>query len=89
MVEQLKFGDVEIEKKKFHSSKKIINIHEVYIEKILLSNEFAYAKNKEADLKYFIGHKTDKNRPLFIVLPEMAKFLHEFEERKHMSFLPF
>ena len=31
MVEQLKFGDVEIEKKKFHSSKKIINIDEVYI----------------------------------------------------------
>ena len=30
MVEQLKFGDVEIEKKKFHSSKKIINIDEVY-----------------------------------------------------------
>lgn len=31
IVEQLKFGDVEIEKKNFHSSKKIINIDEVYI----------------------------------------------------------
>ena len=32
MVQQLKFGDVEIEKKKFHSSKKIINIDELYME---------------------------------------------------------
>ena len=32
MVEQLKFGDVEIEKKKSHSSKKIINIDELYME---------------------------------------------------------
>lgn len=47
MVEQLKFGDVEIEKKKSHSSKKIINIDELYMENewiFWLPDEFAYDK---------------------------------------------
>lgn len=58
MIEQLKFGDVEIENEKFHSWKKVINIDEVDIGKICVSDEFANGKNKETDAKYFIGYKT-------------------------------
>ena len=48
MIEQfLKFGDIKIEKKKFHSSKKSVNVNKVYIEKTLVSNELAYGKNRK------------------------------------------
>ena len=40
MAEHLKFDDVGIEKKEFHSSKKSIDISGVDIEKLLVSNEF-------------------------------------------------
>ena len=52
-----KFGDVKIEKKKFHSSQKANNVNKVDIKKILVSNEFAYGKKEEADAKYFIGYE--------------------------------
>ena len=42
MVEHLKLYDTEIEKKKFHSSKKTINIDEVDMETLLVCDEFAY-----------------------------------------------
>ena len=46
MVEQfLKFGDIEIEKKKFHSSKESVNVNKVCIK--VVSNEFAYGKNRK------------------------------------------
>ena len=32
------------------------------IEKILISGEFAYGKNKEADAKYFIEYNTSKKQ---------------------------
>ena len=60
IVEQfLKIDSDEIEKKKIHFSKKAIN--NVGIEKISVSDEFAFDTNKEIDAKYFIGYKTDKS----------------------------
>lgn len=54
MVEQfLKFDSDGIEKKNFHSLFKAI-------EYILISNKFAYGRNKEIYTKYFIGYKTDE-----------------------------
>ena len=52
--------DVKIEKIKFHNSKEVIQVSDVDIEKILISDEFAYGKNKETGAKYFIGLKTGK-----------------------------
>ena len=52
-------------KEEASSSQKIINIDEVGIKKLLIPYEFFYGKNKEADGKYFIGHKNGKkNRRL-------------------------
>lgn len=62
LVEQfLKLGDVKFEKKNFHFAKKAINIGEVDIEKISLSIQFAYGKNKEVDTRQFLAYKTCKN----------------------------
>ena len=49
----LKFSDVEIEIKKFHYSKETIKIMWL-LKIILISDEFAYGKSKETDVKYFM-----------------------------------
>ena len=65
--EFLRFGHVEIEKREFCSSKKEIDVRDVDIDKILVSNEFAYRRNKETEVKYFTGYKTGKKiRPSVI-----------------------
>ena len=45
---------------KFYYFKKVIYVNNVDIEKILISDKFTYDKSKEANAKYFIGHKTGK-----------------------------
>ena len=81
MIEQLKFGDVEIENEKFHSWKKVINIDEVDNGKICVSDEFANGKNKGTDAKYFIGYKTgQKIRQLLITLPQISGCPNEVEK---------
>ena len=60
MIEKLIFGNTEIEKKKSHFSKKVIDVNMVDIEKISVSYEFVYDKNKETDAKYYTGNKTVK-----------------------------
>ena len=75
--EFLKFRDVEIQKKKFHFYKKMINIDEVDIEKTLISDEFAYGKTKDTNAKHLVGYKNGKTkiRPLYMKLPQIAGFL--------------
>ena len=60
--EFMKFGDVEIEKPKFHHSKEVIDVNDTDIKEILVSKEFAYRENKEIDAKSFIGYKTGKTK---------------------------
>ena len=57
-MEILKSVDVKIEKKKeFHCSKMVINVNNLDVKKLLVSDKFAYGKNKETNVKYFIGYK--------------------------------
>ena len=51
------FGDIEIENCKFHNSKDPINISNIGIEKIIISNKIFFG---EKDLKYFLGYKDDE-----------------------------
>ena len=65
MIQQfLKYAGDEIQKKNFHSSKKAVNVNNVNIEGILISDEFAHGKNKETDAKYFIGYQNDKKQTM-------------------------
>ena len=47
----LRFVNVEIEKKSFHSSNTAIDANEIDIQKILVPYGFAYGKNKNAGAK--------------------------------------
>ena len=50
----IKFGDTEIEKYKFHQHKAPISINKIDFNKIVVSNKVSFSKK---DFKYFIGYK--------------------------------
>ena len=53
----LKFGDIEIQKQKFHQDKGPISIKNIDINKIVVSNMVSFGKKR---VKYFTGYKDDK-----------------------------
>ena len=85
MEEIIKFGDIEIEKQKFHQYKEPILIKNRDINKIIVSNEVSFGKKR---CKYFIDYKDAKKlRPLCIFLLKMTAYRKYFDETKFMSFL--
>ena len=84
--EFLKFDDFKIEKIMFYCFKKAIMVNNVKVEKILISNEFAYGKNKETNGKYFIRYKNDdeKIRALVVKLPQMIGYPNEYRKTKYV-----
>ena len=85
MEEIIKFGDIEIEKQKFHQYKEPILIKNRDINKIIVSNEVFFGKKK---CKYFIDYKDAKKlRPLCIFLLKMTAYIKYFDETKFMSLL--
>ena len=81
----IKFGDIEIEKQKFHQQKGPISIKNVDINKIVVaSNDVSFGKE---GFKYFIGYKdATKSRRLCIFLQKMTAYRKDFDETKYMSF---
>ena len=79
----MRFGDAKIEKKECHSSKNSVDLRDIDIKKILVSNEFAYDKIKETESKYFTWYKMGKKiRPLFITVPQMSRYLNKVKKKK-------
>ena len=56
----IKFGDIEIEKQKFHQHKRPISIKNIDINKIVVSNKVSFGKK---GFKHLIGCKDAKIRP--------------------------
>ena len=70
----INFDDKKIGKSDFYKkNKKIFNIDDIDVDKILISKKEPYGKNNA--LKYFIGYNDDAIRPLFIRLPQMIFFM--------------
>ena len=83
---KLNFGDIEVSKKEFYNNKKAINLREVDINKIVVSNK---VKGNNETSKYFIGYVDDIDvvTPLCIILPQMSGYIKCFEGGgKNMSF---
>ena len=68
----INFEDKKINKSTFFKNKKLFNIHDLDVNKILVSH------------KYFIGHN-DVIRPLSIKLPQMIGYVKNFDDNKTMS----
>ena len=63
------FGDIGIEKQKFHQYKKPISKKYIDINKIVVCNKVSFSKK---GFKYFISYNKGKRiRPLCVFLPKM------------------
>ena len=75
----------KINKTTFYKNKKLFNIKDIYINKILVSKKESYGK--KISLKYFVGYNDDDTiRPLFIKLLQMIGYVKQFDSNKTMSF---
>ena len=82
----LKFNNIKVNKKKFHMSKKAIDLISVNINKIVVSDKL---NHNEDCFKFFIGYqKGEIIRPLCIILPQMTGCIKYLEYgTPNMSFL--
>ena len=81
----INFDDRKIKKSDFDKNKKVFQIDEVDVDKILVSKKEPYG-TKNA-LKYFIGYNdNDVIRPLCLRLPQMTGYTRKFDESATMSF---
>ena len=75
----IKFGDIEIEKQKFHQHKRHISIKNIDIDKTVVSNKVSFGKN---GFRHLIDYKNAKMRPLCRFLPKMSAYRIDFDETK-------
>ena len=81
----INFDDKKINKSIFYKNKKIFNIHDIDVNKILVSKEELYGTKNS--FKYFIGYSDDDIiKPLCIKLPQMIGYVKIFDNNnKAMS----
>ena len=66
------FGDIEVSKNQFYESKKAVNLKEVDINNVVVSNKI---KGNNETSKDFIGYLDDISgivTPLCVILPQMS-----------------
>ena len=69
----------------FYKNTKAFKIHDIDINKILVSKEEIYGSNKS--IKYFIEYNDiDDIRPLCITVPQMVRYVKCLNANKTMSF---
>ena len=84
--EKIKFGDKEVDKKTFYSSKEAILLDSVDLNKIVVSSRW---KLNDRTYKYFCGYlNNDVIKPLCVILPQMNGYIKYFDNGgKNMSFV--
>ena len=76
----INFEDKKINKSNFYKNKKLFNIHDLDVNKILLSKKESYGTKNS--LKYFIGYNDDDViRPLCIKLPQMIGYVKHLDSK--------
>ena len=83
---KIKFGDKEVNKKEFYSSKQAISLDSVDLNKIVVSNKW---KINDTTYKYLCGYlNKDVIQPLCVILPQMSGYIKYFDYGgKNMSFV--
>ena len=77
----INFNDKKTEKRDFCKNKKIFNIDDIDVNKILVSKKEPYGKNNL--LKYFIGcNDNDVIRTLCLRLSQMTGYIKKYKENK-------
>ena len=85
-LKKIKFGNKEVNKKEFDSSKQAISRDSVDLNKIVVSNKW---KINDKTYKYIYGYlNNDTIQPLCFILPEMDEYIKYFDNGvKNMSFV--
>ena len=79
------FNDKKIKKSSFYKNRKLFNIDDIDVNKILSSEKESYGT--KSSLKYFIRYNDDGViRPLCIKLPQMIGYVKCFDSNKTISF---
>ena len=83
---KIKFGDKEVDKKEFYSSKETIPLGFVDLSKIVVSNKW---KISDTTYKYLCGYlNNDTIQPLCVILHQMNGYIKYFDDGgKKMSFV--
>ena len=83
---KIKFGDKEVNKKEFYSSKQAISLDSVDLNKIIVSKKW---KINDTTCKYICGYlNNDTIQPLCVILPQMDGYIKYFDDGgKNMSFV--
>ena len=76
------FKDKKIKKSDFYNkNKKIFNISDIDIDKILVSKKETYGKY--SSFKYFIGcNDNDVIRPLYLFISQTIAYINKFDKNK-------
>ena len=84
--QKIQFGDKEVDKKKFYSSKEAIFLDSIELSKIVVSNKW---KINDTIYKYFCGYlNNDAIQPLCVILPQISGYIKYFVNGgKSMSFV--
>ena len=81
----INFEDKKMNKSNFYKNKKIFNMHDLDVNKILVSEKESYVTKNS--LKYFIGYNDDDViRPLCIKIPQIVGYVKDFDSNKTMFF---
>ena len=83
---EIKFGDKEVDKKEFYSSKQAILLDYVDLSKIIVSSK---CKINDTTYKYFFGYlNNDVIQLLCVIIPQMSGYIKYFDNGgKNMSFV--
>ena len=84
--QKIKFGDKEVDKKEFYSSKEPILLDSVSLSKIVVSSRW---KLNDTTYKYFCGYlNNDGIKPLCVILPQVNGYIKYFDNGgKNNSFV--
>ena len=85
-LKKIKFGDKEVDRKEFYSSKQAISLDSVDLSKIVVSNKW---KINDTTYKYSCGYlNNDVIQPFCVILPQMSGYIKYFDDGgKNMSFV--
>ena len=84
--QKIKFGDKEVDKKTFYSSKEAILLDSVDLSKLVVSSRW---KLNDTTYKYFCEYlNNDVIKPLCVILPQVNGYIKYFDDGgKNMSFV--
>ena len=75
---KIKFGDKEVNKKEFYSSKQAISLDSVDLNKIVVSIKL---KINDTTYKYICGYlNNDTIQPLRVILPQINEYIKYFDD---------